>query len=116
MLETITSIKPLLASLVSLAAVPLIVMAGRRRPNLREGFTFAAGLIKFALVVSMVGVILDGKVIEYSLVEVLPGLAISFRVDGFGMLFALIASSLWLATSALPMPATHRRMTCSTSS
>jgi multicomponent Na+:H+ antiporter subunit D len=99
MIETITSIKPLLASLVSLAAVPLIVMAGRK-PNLREGVTFAAGLIKFAIVVSMVGVILDGRVIEYSLVELLPGMAISFRVDAFGMLFALVASSLWLVTSA----------------
>jgi multicomponent Na+:H+ antiporter subunit D len=100
MIETITSIKPLLAAVVSLAAVPLIVLAGRRRPNLREGFTFAAGLIKFALVVSMVGVVLDGKVIEYSLFEVLPGLAIAFRVDAFGMLFALVASTLWLLTSA----------------
>ena len=100
MLETIISIKPLLASLVSLAAVPLIVLAGQRRRNLREGVTFAAGLIKFALVVSMLGVILDGKVIEYSLCEVLPGLEIAFRVDAFGMLFALVASTLWLATSA----------------
>jgi multicomponent Na+:H+ antiporter subunit D len=99
MVETITSIKPLLASLVSLAAVPLIVLAGRR-VNLREGVTFAAGLIKFAIVVSMVGAVLDGKVIEYSLVEVLPGLAIAFRVDAFGMLFALVASTLWLVTSA----------------
>ena len=99
MIETITSIKPLLASLVSLAAVPLIVMAGKK-PNLREGVTFAAGLVKFALVVSMLGVVLDGKVIEYSLFEVLPGLAIAFRVDAFGMLFALVASTLWLATSA----------------
>ncbi len=99
MLETITSIKPLLASLISLAAVPLIVLAGRK-PNLRESITFGAGLLKFALVVSMLGVVLDGKVIEYSLFEVLPGLAVAFRVDAFGMLFALVASTLWLATSA----------------
>ncbi len=99
MLETITSIKPLLAAVVSLAAVPLIVLAGKK-PNLREGVTFAAGLLKFGLVLSMLGAVLDGKVIEYSLVEVLPGLAIAFRVDSLGMLFALVASSLWLVTSA----------------
>ena len=85
--------------MVSLAAVPLIVMAGKK-PNLREGVTFGAGLIKFSLVVSMLGVILDGKIIEYSLFEILPGLAIAFRVDSFGMIFALVASTLWLATSA----------------
>lgn len=100
MLETITSIKPLLASLVSLAAVPMIVMAGKHRPNLREAITFGAGFIKLFLVVSMLGGILDGKVIEYSLFEMLPGLAVAFRVDAFGMLFALVASILWLATSA----------------
>ncbi|MFN2366252.1 MAG: monovalent cation/H+ antiporter subunit D family protein [Desulfurivibrionaceae bacterium] len=99
MLETITSIKPLLAAVVSLAAVPLIVLAGKK-PNLREGVTFATGLLKFGLVLSMLGAVLDGKVIEYSLVEVLPGLAIAFRVDSLGMLFALVASSLWLVTSA----------------
>jgi len=100
MVDVITSIKPLLASAVSLAAAPLIVLAGRCRPNLREGVTFGAGLIKFALVVSMLGVVLDGGVIEYSLVEVLPGMAIRFRVDALGMLFALVASTLWLITSA----------------
>lgn len=99
MIESITSIKPFLAAVVSLAAVPLIVLAGRR-PNLRESITFGAGLLKFALVVSMLGVVLDGKVVEYSLFEVLPGLAISFRVDPLGMLFALVASILWLVTSA----------------
>jgi multicomponent Na+:H+ antiporter subunit D len=99
MLETITSITPLLAAAVSLAAVPLIVLAGNK-PNLREGVTFAAGLLKVGLVLSMLGAVLDGKVIEYSLVEVLPGLAIAFRVDSLGMLFALVASVLWLVTSA----------------
>ena len=89
----------LLAALISLAAVPLIVIGGKK-PNLRESITFGAGLIKFGLVVSMLGVILDGKVIEYSLFEVLPGLDIAFRVDAFGMLFALVASTLWLVTSA----------------
>ena len=99
MFDTVISIKPLIASLVSLAAVPLIVFAGKK-PNLREGVTFAAGLIKFVIVASMVGLVLNGKVIEYSLFEVLPGMAIAFRVDAFGMLFALVASSLWLVTSA----------------
>ena len=66
MVETVTSIKPLLASLVSLVAVPMIVAVGKK-PNLREGVTFAAGLIKFALVSSMLGIVLDGRIVEYSL-------------------------------------------------
>jgi len=98
-METIISIKPLLAVLVSLVAVIPIVISGRN-PNLREGWTFLAGIIKFGLVVSMLPLVLGGIVIEYTLIEVLPGLAIQFRVDPMGMLFALVSSSLWIVTSA----------------
>jgi multicomponent Na+:H+ antiporter subunit D len=98
-METITSIKPLLAVLASLVAVIPIVASGSR-PNLREGWTFLAGIIKFGLVVSMLPLVLNGAIIEYTLVEVLPGLAIQFRVDPMGMLFALVSSSLWIVTSA----------------
>jgi len=98
-METITSIKPLLAVLVSLVAVIPIVASGSK-PNLREGWTFLAGFVKFGLVVSMVPLVLGGTIIEYTLAEPLPGLAIQFRVDAMGMLFALVSSSLWIITSA----------------
>lgn len=98
-MEVVTSIKPLLAVLVSLAAVVPIVASGSK-PNMREAWTFLAGIIKFGLVISMLPVILNGSIIEYTLVEVLPGLPIQFRVDPMGMLFALVSSSLWIATSA----------------
>jgi multicomponent Na+:H+ antiporter subunit D len=98
-METITSIKPLLAVLVSLLAIIPIVASGSK-PNLRETWTFLAGIIKFGLVVSMLPLVLKGSIIEYTLIEVLPGLPIQFRVDPMGMLFALVSSSLWIATSA----------------
>ncbi len=98
-MDTVTSIKPVLAVLASLIAVVPIIMSGTK-PNLRETWTFAAGIIKFGIIASMIPLILNGTVIEYSLIEVLPGIAIRFRVDGLGMLFALVASTLWIATSA----------------
>ncbi|NOS35578.1 MAG: monovalent cation/H+ antiporter subunit D family protein [Deltaproteobacteria bacterium] len=97
-METITSIKPLLAVIVSLVAVIPIVLSSTR-PNIREGWTFAAGIIKFLIVASMVPVILGGSTINYTLLEVLPGIAIRFRVDSLGLLFALVASTLWIVTS-----------------
>lgn len=97
-MNTIQSIQPLLAVLVSLVAV-VPIAASTSRPNLREFWTFAAGIAKFILVATMVPHILAGGVIEYTIAEVLPGLTIAFRVDGLGMLFALVASSLWLLTS-----------------
>ncbi len=89
---------PALAVLSSLLAVPLIALSGKR-PNLRETWTFVAGAIKLLLVLSMAKWILAGNTHTYDLWQVLPGLAIRFKVDGFGMLFALVASSLWIVTS-----------------
>jgi multicomponent Na+:H+ antiporter subunit D len=97
--STINSITPLLAVLASLAAVPLIIASGRH-PNLREGWTFLAGFIKLALVLSMLGPVLAGQTLTCNLIEILPGLNLAFKVDGAGMLFALVASILWLFTSA----------------
>ena len=98
-METVISIKPLLASLISLVAVIPIVMSGKR-PNLREGWTFLAGVVKFGLIVSMLPVVLAGGTIQYNLWQVMPGISIAFKVDAMGMLFALVAATLWLATSA----------------
>lgn len=89
---------PLLAVLVSVAATPLIALSGGK-PNLREFWTFLAGFIKLALILSMAGYILAGNTYTYELCKILPGLSLKFTVDGFGMLFALVASSLWIVTS-----------------
>jgi multicomponent Na+:H+ antiporter subunit D len=96
-MNTIVSIKPLLAVMVSLVVVPMLISS--RNANVREAWTFAAATLKFLLISSMAPLVLKGNVITFTVVEVLPGLAIAFRVDAFGMLFALVASSLWIVTS-----------------
>lgn len=95
-----TSFLPVLACLASLLAVPLILIF-RKDPVLREASTFLAGFAKFGFVLAMLPVILSGKVIEYTFVEGIAGISvpIKFRVDGLGMIFALVASSLWILTS-----------------
>jgi multicomponent Na+:H+ antiporter subunit D len=97
-METITSIKPFLAVLVSLLVTPMLVSS--RAPNVREAWTFVAAVAKFLIVLSMLPTILKGTEIVYTVVEFMPGAAIKFRVDAFGMLFALVSSSLWIITSA----------------
>ncbi len=96
-MEIITSIKPFLAVLVSSLAVLGIIAS--KRPNIRETWTLGAAVLKLFIVASMLPAVLRGTEIEYTLVRVLPGVAIRFRVDAFGMLFALVASSLWIITS-----------------
>ncbi|MCF7733271.1 MAG: monovalent cation/H+ antiporter subunit D family protein [Akkermansiaceae bacterium] len=100
--ETVDSLSPLFAWLVSLALVPVLLVL-RKRPNLRDGASLVAGVVKLALVISLVPLVTAGKVVVVTLAEVLPGLPIQFRVDGLGLLFALVASGLWIVTTLYAM-------------
>ncbi len=97
-MDQIISIKPLLAVLVSLLVIPILISSSDK-PNAREGWTFTAGIIKFLIIASMLPLILQGKEIVLNLFKIAPGVSIAFKVDGLGMLFALVASSLWIITS-----------------
>ena len=97
-METVFSIKPLLAVLVTLFVIPILISSSGR-PNVRESWIFIAGIIKLCLVFSMLPDILEGKQIAMTLFEIAPGAAIAFRVDGLGMLFAIVAASLYIVTS-----------------
>lgn len=98
-METISSIRPLLAVMVSLIAACLIYLTGERSRNLREFWTILAAITKFSIVMSMVPFILDGKTIEYSIMSIAPGLNLQFRVDALGIIFGVAASFLWIITS-----------------
>lgn len=75
-----------------------IVLAGRR-PNLREGVTLLTAALLLAGVLQLLDPVLAGLRPELALLEPLPGLPIAFRVEPLGMLFALIASGLWIVNS-----------------
>jgi len=96
--EPLPSLKPLLAVLVSLGVVPILMSS--RSANVREAWTFGAAGLKFLLVLAMLPTVLEGRELVCTLAEVLPGVAFRLRVDALGMLFALVASSLWIITSA----------------
>lgn len=97
-MEAILSIKPVLAVFVSVVCAVLILLSAKNE-DLREFWTFAAGIVKFLIIISMVPVILAGNTIEYTLLSILPGVEIKFRVDALGLIFATTASFLWILTS-----------------
>ncbi|MDB4808368.1 proton-conducting transporter membrane subunit, partial [Verrucomicrobiales bacterium] len=97
-MEIIASQLPLFACLASLLAV-IPILLFRKTPNLREAATIGAGALKLAIVLTMLPGILGGKVYEFTFFEAVKGIPLAFRVDGIGMLFALVASSLWILTS-----------------
>ncbi|MCA9793857.1 MAG: monovalent cation/H+ antiporter subunit D family protein, partial [Candidatus Eremiobacteraeota bacterium] len=83
----------------SLLALPGILVF-RKAPNAREACTFLAGFVLLGLVCSQLDPVLRGLVPHQNLIELFPNLWLSLRLDGLGLLFALVASSLWLVTSA----------------
>lgn len=97
--EAIVSTRPLLAILASAVGALLIVRTGERRANLRETWSVAAGVFQFAIVASMIPDVAAGRPVQHTLFQILPGIELAFRVDAFGLLFALGASLLWIATS-----------------
>jgi multicomponent Na+:H+ antiporter subunit D len=94
----ITSLRPLAAVLVSAVAVAPI-LASDSRPNVREGWTVLAAVLKFGIVASMVPAVLDGDVYVTDLGPFVPYIEFTLRADALGILFALLASTLWLVTS-----------------
>jgi len=93
-----TSVRPLLAILASLLAVPLIV-ASDRRPNLRETWSLLAAFVKAAIVLSMLPAVLAGQTLVCPLWQLSPGVALELRVDTLGLVFAMVSSTLWVLTS-----------------
>jgi multicomponent Na+:H+ antiporter subunit D len=96
--QTVHSLTPLWACLTSLLLVPVLLLL-RGKPNLREGASLLAGVVMLGWVVSLLPLVSSGQVVVCTLVDVIPDLPIQFRVDGLGILFALVASSLWIVTT-----------------
>lgn len=89
---------PLLAALAPIVTALLIPLF-RKDPDKRETVSVIGSVITFLLVLSMVPAVMKGLVVRCSLVEILPGFGVSFRVDGFGMLFGVVSSFLWFFTT-----------------
>ena len=90
---------PVIPVLVPALGALLIACTGERRANLREFWSVAAGLVMFATIARMIPSVMAGETPQSVLFTILPGIELAFRVDAFGLLFALGASLLWVLTS-----------------
>jgi multicomponent Na+:H+ antiporter subunit D len=88
-----------LASVVISFAGATLIPVFHRHPNLRETVTLTIAVLLFLLVLGLLGPVLAGARPEAINFEVVPGLHLAFKVEPLGLLFALIASSLWVVTS-----------------
>ena len=101
-MDTIHSFTPVWIILTSSVAAVLIALLGRW-PNLRESCIFVAAAIKLGLLLSLAPAVLEGKLYEFEVMELLPNVGLAFRVDALGLLFALVSVSLWIPTTVFSM-------------
>ncbi|MEZ5716270.1 MAG: hypothetical protein R3D85_14595 [Paracoccaceae bacterium] len=79
-----------------LAAVANMVL--RNAPNLRDGLTLAAAVATFGCVLTVLANEGNGTTEAVTLWQVMPGLDLAFHVEPLGLMFAIIASGLWIVT------------------
>ena len=92
------------ADLMMLAvAIPLIgtllILLSKGRPNQRETVTLMTVLSLLAVVLALLPVVYSGGRPEAVLFTMLPGLDIRLELEPLGMMFACIASGLWIVNS-----------------
>ncbi len=92
------------AGIIELAlALPLLALLSTglfsQRENLREFFNVTVATVLFCVVISLAGHVFAGQRPSVTLFEVVPGFPIAFQAEPLGMLFALVASGLWIVTT-----------------
>jgi len=93
------SFVPFYAVAVSMAVIPAI-LALARSPNAREACTLAAAAAKFVFALQLLPGALRGESAGATLFDIAPGIGFRLVADPMGVYFALVASGLWILTSA----------------
>ena len=88
-----------LAICIPLVTAAGIQLAGRVSDNLREAVTLAGAVTLAWAVWGMLPGLLAGERPGLMVGELLPGVALAFEVEPLGMLFAALASALWIINS-----------------
>ncbi|ACB74040.1 monovalent cation/H+ antiporter subunit D family protein [Opitutus terrae] len=108
-MESVSDIRLLFAVLAPLVGAGL-VMAFGKKPNLRESISVLAAVTLCGLVLSLVPSVRSGTTAHYTLFELIPAdvaanftvapqataLTIALRADALSMIFAVVASFLWI--------------------
>ena len=90
-------LSPLLCVLLPLFAA-FAILGLSRWPDPREAVSLLTGIVVFSLVWGQWDLVASGQRPTWLIVEMLPGVAFSLEVEPLGLLFALVASFLWIVT------------------
>lgn len=87
-----------ISMLLPIVAAAWVVLFGKF-PNVREAGSIGVSIVLFAVNCMLANHVFAGGRPTWMLSEPLPGFTISFTVEPLGMMFALIASGLWIVTT-----------------
>ncbi len=87
-----------LALLIPATGTVLIALTSRQE-NLRETMTLVTAAALFIVVMMILGRVMGGEQLMTGAFQVVPGLELAFKVEPLGMLFACVASGLWIVNS-----------------
>lgn len=88
----------LTALLLPLVVSGLVAVLGQW-PNLRDGVMVAVAALLLPVVVQLAVWVHQGVDVQLVVVDMLPGIPLAFEVEPLGLVYALVASSLWPITA-----------------
>ncbi|MGM0416506.1 MAG: monovalent cation/H+ antiporter subunit D family protein [Thermodesulfobacteriota bacterium] len=97
-MNTIITSKIIITMLIPMITGLLVMFSGKK-PNLRDSWSTLGAILTFVSVLSFLPTILDGNQLKYTLFELYPGVSVMLNLDGLGVIFALVASFLWILAS-----------------
>ncbi|MDW7980696.1 MAG: proton-conducting transporter membrane subunit, partial [Verrucomicrobiales bacterium] len=96
-MELVQDTRLLLAVLAPLLGACATVAFGKR-PNLRDACSFVTAALLFGLIAWIAPAVYAGQILHFPVFKLLPGVSIALRADPLSMIFALVASLLWVLT------------------
>ena len=84
-----------LSPFVGLAAILVL----SRWPNAREAASLVSAVSTFIFAAALLPEVFSSRTVSLEVVEMLPGLKVAFFAEPFGVLFATLASFLWIFTT-----------------
>ena len=85
--------------MLPVAGSVLIALAGEKHANLREAFSLVTAGILFVQVLQLYRLLDRSEYQVITVAEPVAGLSIAFSIEPLGILFALVASFLWIITT-----------------
>ena len=77
----------------------LMVRVFNTQPNSREACSILIAMATFAVNCVLASHVFNGERPRFEMFEMLPGFQLAFEVEPLGMVFALVASGLWILTT-----------------